>query len=65
MPKLKEAIPKPRSIFIKVRCPDCGHENMVFDRASRNVSCSVCGAVIAEATGGKVLLRGEVVERLG
>jgi small subunit ribosomal protein S27e len=62
--KFKEAIPKPRSNFINVRCPDCGHENVVFDRASKNVTCSVCGAVIAEATGGKVLLRGEVVERL-
>jgi len=62
--KLREIIPKPRSSFIKVRCPDCGHENVVFDRATKKVFCRVCGAVIAEPTGGKVLLRGEVVERL-
>lgn len=63
--KLREVIPKPRSSFLRVRCPDCGHENIVFDKATSKVTCRICGAVIAEPTGGGALLRGEVVERLG
>lgn len=65
MPKLKEIIPKPRSMFIRVRCPDCGNEQIIFDRATRTVTCNLCGAIIGESTGGKILLRGEIVERLG
>ncbi|RLI29490.1 30S ribosomal protein S27e [Candidatus Bathyarchaeota archaeon] len=52
-------------MFIRVRCPDCGNEQIIFDRATRTVTCNLCGAIIGESTGGKILLRGEIVERLG
>jgi len=42
-----------RSKFIRVKCPDCENEQIVFDRASMKVDCVVCGKVIAEPTGGK------------
>lgn len=56
MRKKREIIPQPKSRFLKVQCPDCGAENIVFDRASTVVKCYVCGRVLAEPRGGKARL---------
>jgi small subunit ribosomal protein S27e len=48
--------------FIRVECPDCGNEQIVFERASTVVSCAVCGSTLAEPTSGKASLSGEVVD---
>jgi len=59
-----EFIPKPRSNFIKIKCPDCGNEQITFDRAHEEVHCTVCGAVMAEPKGGKISIKGETIEQL-
>ncbi|MHA1594827.1 MAG: 30S ribosomal protein S27e [Candidatus Baldrarchaeia archaeon] len=51
-----EIIPMPRSRFLLVECPDCGNEQVIFDRASTVVKCLVCGRVLATPTGGKAEL---------
>ncbi|MHA1608362.1 MAG: 30S ribosomal protein S27e [Candidatus Freyarchaeota archaeon] len=56
MRKQREIIPQPRSVFLKVQCPDCGTETIIFDRASTVVKCHVCGAMLAEPGGGKARL---------
>ncbi|NPA74592.1 MAG: 30S ribosomal protein S27e [Euryarchaeota archaeon] len=48
--------------FVKVKCSDCGNEQVIFLRASTVVKCHVCGATIATPTGGKADIRGEIVE---
>ncbi|MDZ7702760.1 MAG: 30S ribosomal protein S27e [Halobacteriales archaeon] len=48
--------------FLRVACPSCEHEQVVFERASTQISCDDCGEVLAEPTGGAATLRGEVVE---
>jgi small subunit ribosomal protein S27e len=40
-----------RSRFLKVKCPDCENEQMVFEKASTVVDCVVCGKVLAEPSG--------------
>jgi len=46
--------------FITVTCPDCESEQAVFQKASSEVACAVCGHTLAHPTGGKVDLEGEV-----
>ncbi|MEE8198888.1 MAG: 30S ribosomal protein S27e [Thermoplasmata archaeon] len=53
-----------RSKFLRVRCRDCGNEQILFDRAASMVTCLVCNATIAEPTGGKADIKAEVVEVL-
>lgn len=53
MKKFKVLIPEPKSKFLKVRCPDCEHEQIIFSHPSMVVKCQVCGRVLAEPTGGK------------
>ena len=55
-------IPYPRSHFIKVACPDCGNEQVIFSKASTRVVCQVCGATLATPTGGKAKIHGKIVE---
>ena len=52
---------KERAKFLRVKCKDCPNEQVVFERASAIVTCQVCGAVILEPTGGKALVRAEVI----
>lgn len=62
MSKWTDLIPKPRSKFIRVKCPDCGNEQVIFGSASMVVKCNVCDGILAEPTGGKVKIRGDVFD---
>lgn len=58
--KAKETTSK----FIKIRCPKCKNEQMVFGKAASNVKCLVCGKTLVEPTGGKSKIRARVLEVL-
>ena len=47
--------------FIKVKCADCSNEQVMFWRSNTIVNCQVCGGTLAEPTGGKADLKGELV----
>lgn len=48
--------------FVTVECPDCGNEQIVYNRAASVVNCAVCGSTLARPTGGKADLAGEVTD---
>ncbi|MFB6232625.1 MAG: 30S ribosomal protein S27e [Haloarculaceae archaeon] len=48
--------------FYRLACPDCENEQIVFGRAATEVACQVCGHALAQPTGGKATLEGEIVE---
>lgn len=50
------------SNFLRLKCKDCENEQIVFQKAASKVSCAVCGSTLAEPTGGKAKLLGQVVE---
>ncbi len=52
------------SKFLKVKCSDCGNEQVVFARAASKVDCLVCGANLATPTGGTASFKGEIVATL-
>jgi small subunit ribosomal protein S27e len=62
--KRDELIPKPGSLFIKVKCK-CGNEQIVFDRVSLEVKCNVCDETLAIPHGGKAEIKGEIQQILG
>jgi small subunit ribosomal protein S27e len=57
-------IREPVSKFIKVRCPKCKNEQIIFGKASSEVKCLVCGRAIASPTGGKAKIKARVLEVL-
>ncbi|MBR1369734.1 30S ribosomal protein S27 [Methanocalculus chunghsingensis] len=50
-----------RSRFMKVKCPDCENEQVVFEKATTAVDCIVCGHLLTEPTGGKAMIKAEIV----
>ena len=52
------------SRFVKVRCPSCKNEQIIFGKSSSDVACLVCGALIAKSTGGKTAIRARILEVL-
>lgn len=55
---------KTRSRFLKVKCNDCGNEQVIFGCASSNIKCIVCEKVLAVPTGGKTQVKTEILEVL-
>jgi len=59
---MSSIIPQPVSKFYKVKCPECGHEMVIFSHAKMKVNCLRCNALIAEPTGGKAIIHAEILE---
>ena len=59
--KLKES----KSKFIKVRCPKCKNEQVIFGKAASSIKCLVCETILAESTGGKTKIKSRILELLG
>jgi small subunit ribosomal protein S27e len=53
-----------KSKFLRVKCPDCENEQVIFEKASTVVDCAVCGHVLAEPTGGKAKINAEIKAEL-
>lgn len=53
---------KPKTKFLKVVCGKCKNEQTIFNKAASNVKCLVCGAELAESTGGKARIKTKVLE---
>lgn len=60
MVNLKETSSK----FVKVRCPKCKNEQIMFGKSSSNVKCLVCAKELAESTGGKSKIKARILEVL-
>jgi len=60
MINLKETSSK----FVKVRCPKCKNEQIMFGKSSTSVKCLVCGKDIADSTGGKSKIKARILEVL-
>lgn len=65
MKKNREPIPKSRSAFLVVKCPDCQEERILFSNSAKDVGCKGCGRKLAESRGGKSVVLATVVKRLG
>ena len=56
--------PKGINRFLRVKCPDCENEQIVFSCASTTVECEVCGRTLVEPNGGKAIIKSEIMETL-
>jgi small subunit ribosomal protein S27e len=57
---LKETASK----FIKIRCPKCKNEQIMFGKTASRVRCLVCDKPLADSTGGKAKVRARILEVL-
>ncbi|KYK31289.1 MAG: 30S ribosomal protein S27e [Theionarchaea archaeon] len=52
------------SKFLRIKCEDCGNEQVVFNRPSMAVRCLVCEKTVVEPKGGKGLVKTRILEVL-
>ncbi|MFB6186607.1 MAG: 30S ribosomal protein S27e [Halobacteriaceae archaeon] len=48
--------------FVRVKCPDCDNEQIVFGKTALEVACTVCGHTLAVPTGGRATINGDILE---
>lgn len=53
-----------KSKFIKVRCPKCKNEQIIFGKTATKVDCLVCSKNLSEPTAGKSKIRARILEVL-
>jgi len=53
-----------KSKFLRIRCPKCKNEQIIFGKATTKVKCLVCGQVLTESTGGKAVIKARILEVL-
>ena len=59
-----EGVKEPDSKFVKIRCPKCKNEQIMFGKSSSTIKCLVCNKVLAEPTGGKSKIKARILEVL-
>ncbi len=52
------------SKFLKIQCPRCGQEKIVFGKSSYEVKCLQCNYLITKSNGGKAKIRARIKEVL-
>jgi len=62
--KSKELIPQPKSRFLRVKCLNCGNQQIIFGCAATDVACLVCGKTLLQSTGGKARILTKILEVL-
>lgn len=53
-----------KSHYYRVKCSDCGGDQIIYDSIASKVKCISCGKVLAEPSGGKATLFTKEVLRL-
>jgi len=54
-------IPRPKTKFLSVKCPKCENEQIIFSSSATLVHCNKCGELLVEPSGGKPIIKGEIV----
>jgi len=62
--KPKALIPQPKSRFLRVKCLNCGNQQIIFGCAATDVHCLVCNKILLQSTGGKARILTKILEVL-
>ncbi len=62
--KQRELIPQPKSRFLRVKCLNCGNQQIIFGCSATDVECLVCGKILLQSTGGKARILTKILEVL-
>ncbi len=57
---LYKKMKKSKSKFLKISCPRCNSEKIIFGKSSSPIKCSKCNRLLLETTGGKAKIKAPV-----
>lgn len=53
-----------KSKFVRVKCPKCDVEHIIFGKATTNTRCVGCNYTLSKSTASKAKIRAKVLEVL-
>ena len=53
-----------KSAFLKITCPKCNIDMIVYGKCSLNIKCSKCNYLLTRTSGGKAKIRAPIKEVL-
>jgi len=59
---MKKQIRITTSKFVRVRCPKCNNEQIIFGKATTLVKCLICKNVLAKPSSSKTRVKAKVLE---
>ncbi len=59
MPKKLRVI---KSKFVRIRCPKCNAEQVIFGKATTKVKCLKCNYILTKSEASKVKIKAKVLE---
>jgi small subunit ribosomal protein S27e len=57
-------IPKPNSAFLNIQCSKCEETNIIYSHTTSNIFCKSCNELLAERSGGKAKINGNLISAL-
>ena len=58
--KLMYALTKNKSKFLKIACPRCNNNQVVFGKSASIIKCDKCNKLLIKTTGGKSKIKARV-----
>ena len=57
-------IPKPNSAFLNIQCSKCDEKNIIYSHTTSNIYCKSCNELLAEKSGGKAKIYGNLLSSM-
>ena len=57
-------IPKPNSNFLHIQCSKCEEKNIVYSHTTSNIYCKSCNELLADRSGGRAKINGNLLNPL-
>jgi small subunit ribosomal protein S27e len=57
-------IPQPKSEFYNVECAKCNEKTIVYSHTSKDIYCKSCNDLLAQKSGGKAKILGNIISNL-
>jgi len=48
--------------FLKIACPRCQNEQMIYGKSSTKIKCDFCNKLLVKTTGGKTKVKAKIKE---
>jgi small subunit ribosomal protein S27e len=57
-------IPKPNSAYLNIECSKCQEKIIIYSHTTSNIYCKSCNELLAERSGGKAKINGNLLNSL-
>jgi len=57
-------IPQPSSEYFTIQCTKCNDKIIIYSHTSKNIYCKTCNELLAQTSGGKAKIFGNIIANL-